>query len=684
MNVRKWEVSGLNKERAAKLSEQYGIPFFLAMMLEIRGFSERAEELLSGDLPLSDPFLMKDMDKAAGRIRLAIDRFERIAVYGDYDADGVTSTAMLYTYLEARGADVLYYIPQREGEGYGMNPGAVRQLSEQGVKLIVTVDNGISSFEEIRLAKECGIDVVVTDHHRPQETLPEAFAVVDAYRSDDQSPFRDFSGAGVVLKLLIALEDGEEAAVLEEFADLAALGTVGDVVPLFGENRSIVKAGLRLLGRGTRPGLNALFAKCSMSPQAATAAALSFTVIPRLNATGRMGSPQRAVRLLICEEEEEAEALAQEICEDNENRKAAEAEIADQAIKTIESDPTLAFERVIVVSGRGWHHGVIGIVASRITERFGKPCVVISEDGEWAKGSGRSVEGFSLFEAVSACKELLERFGGHPMAAGVTLKAENISAFREKINEYAKERFPEMPAPVLRLDCKLNPASLSPQMPAQLRGLEPFGSGNPQPLFGLYGMELSEVIPVGGGGHLRLLCRRGGATVTCMRFGVRREQFPYSPGAVVDLAVSLELREFRGEEQLTVNVKDIRLSSLDEEAALHSYRIYEKYRRREPMPGQEAHQLAPTREDLAMLYRLLAASRGAPQGLSQMLERLKGRFQLGKLLLCLEALEERGLIRAELSDEICTAEILETSGKVDVFASSVFAAMKMLIRQERR
>ncbi len=682
--MRRWEVADLNKEQAAQLAERYGIPFFLAMMLEIRGFSGQAEELLSGEILLSDPFLMKDMDRAAERIRLALDRFERIAVYGDYDADGVTATAMLYTYLEARGADVIYYIPQREGEGYGMNPGAVHKLADQGVKLIVTVDNGISSFEEVRLAKELGIDVVVTDHHQPQETLPEAVAVVDAHRRDDESPFRDFCGAGVVLKLLIALEDGEAAAVLEEFADLAALGTVGDAVPLFGENRSIVKAGMELLRRQTRPGLSILFSKCSLSPQMSTASSLSFSVIPRLNATGRMGSPERAVRLLVCEEEEEAELLAQEICDDNEDRKAVEAQIAAQAFETIEKDPTLAFERVIVVSGRGWHHGVIGIVAARITERCGKPCIVISEDGEYAKGSGRSVEGFSLFEGVSACKELLERFGGHPMAAGISLKAENVPAFREKINAYAKEAFPEMPASVLHLDCKLNPASLSAQMPDQLRGLEPFGSGNPQPLFGLYGMELLEVVPVGGGAHLRLVCRRGGVKVTCMRFGVRQEQFPYSPGAVVDLAVSLESKEFRGEEQLTVSVRDIRLSSLNEEESIHSYRVYEKYRRREPMPGQEARLLAPTREDLALLYRLIAAGRGAPQGLGQMVGKLKDRFQLGKLLLCLEALEERGLIRTEISDEICTAVVLETSGKVDVFASSVFGTMKMLIEQERR
>ncbi len=679
LNIKRWEVSKLDKGRAARTAEKYEIPSFLAMLLEIRGLTDRAGEILYDDVPLSDPFLMKDMDKAVERIRRAIDNFERIAVYGDYDADGVTSTAMLYTYLEARGADVLYYIPQREGEGYGMNAGAVEHLNTQGVKLIITVDNGISSVAEVELASKLGMDVVVTDHHRPQEQLPAAAAVVDAYQAEDQSPFSDFSGAGVALKLLIALEEGDEEAVLEEYADLAALGTVGDVVPILGENRTIVKAGLALLARGGRPGIEALLQNCSVSGQDLTANSLSFTLIPRINATGRMGAPERAVRLLTCDYEEEAAQMAQEICEDNEERRRVEAEVAREAIERVEQDPTMAFEPVIVVSGQGWHHGVIGIVASRVTGRFGKPCFVISIDGGQAKGSGRSVEGFSLFQAVCACEELLEKFGGHPMAAGINLKAENVPLFREKINAYAKKEFPEMPPQVVTLDCKLNPASLSTQMPAQLQRLEPFGSGNPTPLFGLYGMELREVVPVGGGNHLRLSLCREGASVTCMRFGVKPEEFPFSPGEVLDLAVSLELREYRGEPQLSIQAKEIKLSALDAGLSIHSYRVYEKYRCREKIEQQEARILAPTREDLAALYRRLAAQKGVPAGLQSLLGALGGRFNLGKLLLCLEALEERGLIRYKITEELCGAEILPAGEKVDVFASKVFETMRTLI-----
>lgn len=682
MNIKQWEISNLDKVRAAGTAEKYEVSPFLAMLLEIRGLADQASQILYDDAPLSDPFLMKDMDKAVERIRRAIENFERIAVYGDYDADGVTSTAMLYTYLEARGADVIYYIPQREGEGYGMNAGAVEHLSTRGVKLIVTVDNGISSVAEVKLAAELGMDVVVTDHHRPQEQLPAAAAVVDAYQVGDHSPFSDFSGAGVALKLLIALEDGDEESILEEYADLAALGTVGDVVPVLGENRTIVKAGLALLARGGRPGLEALFQNCSVNSQAVTANSLSFTLIPRINATGRMGAPERAVRLLTCDYEEEAALLAQEICEDNEERRRVEAQVAREAIERVEQDPSMAFEPVIVVSGPGWHHGVIGIVASRVTERFGKPCFVISVDEGQAKGSGRSVEGFSLFQAVCACEELLEKFGGHPMAAGINLKAENVPLFREKINEYAKRSFPEMPAQTIKLDCKLNPASLSTQMPAQLRRLEPFGSGNPVPLFGLYGMELKEVVPVGGGNHLRLSLCREGAMVTCMRFGVKPEEFPYSPGEVLDLAVILELREYRGEPQLSIQVKEIKLSSLDTGLSIHSYRVYEKYRRREKMEQKEARILAPTREDLAALYRRLVAQKGAPAGVQSLLGALGTRFNLGKLLLCLEVLEERGLIQYKISDELCDVQILPAGEKVDVFASRVFETIRTLIREK--
>ena len=680
MNIKKWEVAPLDKERAAQLAERYSLPFFLAMLLEIRGVDQEEEirDLLSGG-QLSDPFLMKDMDKAVERIRRAIDDFEKIAVYGDYDADGVTATSILFTYLEAVGADVIYYIPQREGEGYGMNLHAVETLHQEGVTLIITVDNGIASVNEVERAAQLGIDVVVTDHHRPQERIPSAYAVVDAYQSDDHGPYKDLSGAGVALKLVMALEDGDADAVLEEYADLAALGTVADVVPVLGENRTIVKAGLSILTRGGRAGVDALMEQSGMGGKATTATSLAFTVIPRINATGRMGAPERAVRLLTCETQEEAEPLSAEICEDNNHRREVEAQIAKEAMEKIEQDPALLYSRVIVVDGKDWHHGVIGIVASRITERFGKPCMVISTDGQMAKGSGRSVEGFSLFEAICACGDLMERYGGHPMAAGITLPVENVPLFRERINQYAAQVCREMPAPILRVDCRLNPSALTPEMPQSLQPMEPYGSGNPQPLFGLYGMELKQIIPVGGGNHLRLVCAKRGATLTCMKFSTRPEEFPFAPGEVLDLAVTLEAKEFRGEPQLTVSVREAKLSGLNMEECVHTYRLYESIRRGESLTPAEGEEVLPTRQDLAGLYRKLVSYQGAAFGVQALLGSLPG-MNLGKLLLGLDMLQERRLVALMDGEERRSAQILPTQGKVDIFASPVYQQAKALVK----
>ena len=589
MILRKWEVRPLDKERAAAFAQTYGVPFFLAMLMNIRGLDDAAHlrEFLGEGEPLSDPFLLKDMDKAAARITRAVDNMEKIAVYGDYDADGVTSTAMLYSYLETRGADVIFYIPQREGEGYGMNIGAVEYLKEQGVSLIVTVDNGISSVQEVARANELGIDVVVTDHHRPQEILPDAVAVVDAYRPDDTSPYKHFSGVGIAFKLLMALEDGagDVEDLLEAYSDLAAIGTIGDIVPLTGENRTLIRAGLERLSQSDRLGVQALLENAGIAGKALTSTNVAFTLVPRINATGRMGAPERAVRLLISGDEEEAEVLSVEICAENEDSRRVEAEIAEAAVANIEAKGYMK-DRVVVVVGENWHHGVIGIVASRVTERCGKPCMIISRGETEAKGSGRSIEGFSLFEAICACGDLLLKFGGHPMAAGITLKPENIEAFRKRINQYAAEHFPQMPTQTVTLDCKLNPAALSVSMAQSLTQLEPFGNGNPQPVFGLFNMELSNVTPVGGGGHLRLTLEKNGAVITAMRFNTKPEELPYHIGDKIDLAVQLEAREFRGQPSLTVIVRDMKFAAFNTEKNKPSLSSFEKTQRSEALSAE--------------------------------------------------------------------------------------------------
>lgn len=679
MILRKWEVRPLDKERAAAFAQTYGVPFFLAMLMNIRGLDDAAHlrEFLGEGEPLSDPFLLKDMDKAAARITRAVDNMEKIAVYGDYDADGVTSTAMLYSYLETRGADVIFYIPQREGEGYGMNIGAVEYLKEQGVSLIVTVDNGISSVQEVARANELGIDVVVTDHHRPQEILPDAVAVVDAYRPDDTSPYKHFSGVGVAFKLLMALEDGagDVEDLLEAYSDLAAIGTIGDIVPLTGENRTLIRAGLERLSQSDRPGVQALLENAGVAGKALTSTNVAFTLVPRINATGRMGAPERAVRLLISGYEEEAEVLSEEICADNEERRRVEAEIAEAAFADIEAKGYMK-DRVVVVDGENWHHGVIGIVASRVTERCGKPCMIISRGETEAKGSGRSIEGFSLFEAICACGDLLIKFGGHPMAAGITLKPENIEAFRKRINQYAAEHFPQMPTQTVTLDCKLNPAALSVSMAQSLTQLEPFGNGNPQPVFGLFNMELSNVTPVGGGGHLRLTLEKNGAVITAMRFNTKPEELPYHIGDKIDLAVQLEAREFRGQPSLTVIVRDMKFAAFNTEKNIASLASFEKWQRGEVLSAEDKNRLYPDRACLAAIYRALRTVNGKETDQVRFVSQFGKDMTLGLFKTALLVFEERGLVHSEIADDTFTATLIETSGKTDITRSPVLLALQ--------
>lgn len=679
MILRKWEVRPLDKERAAAFAQTYGVPFFLAMLMNIRGLDDAAHlrEFLGEGEPLSDPFLLKDMDKAAARITRAVDNMEKIAVYGDYDADGVTSTAMLYSYLETRGADVIFYIPQREGEGYGMNIGAVEYLKEQGVSLIVTVDNGISSVQEVARANELGIDVVVTDHHRPQEILPDAVAVVDAYRPDDTSPYKHFSGVGIAFKLLMALEDGagDVEDLLEAYSDLAAIGTIGDIVPLTGENRTLIRAGLERLSQSDRPGVQALLENAGIAGKALTSTNVAFTLVPRINATGRMGAPERAVRLLISGYEEEAEVLSEEICADNEERRRVEAEIAEAAFADIEAKGYMK-DRVVVVDGENWHHGVIGIVASRVTERCGKPCMIISRGETEAKGSGRSIEGFSLFEAICACGDLLLKFGGHPMAAGITLKPENIEAFRKRINQYAAEHFPQMPTQTVTLDCKLNPAALSVSMAQSLTQLEPFGNGNPQPVFGLFNMELSNVTLVGGGGHLRLTLEKNGAVITAMRFNTKPEELPYRIGDKIDLAVQLEAREFRGQPSLTVIVRDMKFAAFNTEKNIASLASFEKWQRGEVLSAEDKNRLYPDRACLAAIYRALRTVNGKETDQVRFVSQFGKDMTLGLFKTALLVFEERGLVHSEIADDTFTATLIETSGKTDITRSPVLLALQ--------
>lgn len=608
MRRKKWVVAKSNKDFAALTAQELSIDPFAALLVTSRGFNDidDIDSFFDNEATLSlDPFSIKDMDKAAERINRAIDDFELICVFGDYDADGVTATALLYSYLEARGANVIRYIPDRVLEGYGLNSDAVKELSERGVKLIVTVDNGVSAIEEAELAKELGMTLIVTDHHKVGGELPDAYAVVDPHREDCPSIFKEMSGVGVAFKLVCALEGGADDMLLEEYGDLVALGTIGDVVTLTGENRIMVRNGLRAINEEPRAGIAALMEAAGLGDKVFTASSAAFTVCPRINAAGRMGSAHKALDLLLCDDDEAAADLAEEINSMNALRQKTENDIFMQATAMLDSDPELKNDKIIVVDGEGWHQGVIGIVAAKITERYGRPCVVISRDGENAKGSCRSVEGFSIYDAIESVSDCLDHFGGHTLAAGVGLKSSRIFEFRCRINEYAANK--EMPFALQKIDCKLLPSSISLDILDSLSMLEPFGAGNPQPCFGLFGVRIDDITGISEGRHIRMTVSKNGARTGVVCFGLPEKSFPFEKGDLVDLAVNLDRNFYNGETRVSIIVRGIRPSETDEERVLSAIRLYEKFARGEKLTADEANKILPSRDLQVAVFKSIKA-----------------------------------------------------------------------------
>lgn len=673
-----WTVAPLDKNEASQIQNKYELPAIIAMLLQIRNIKtkEEIEDFLLNDSQIASPFEIKDMDKAVERIKSSLDNCELICVYGDYDADGVTSTALLYSYLETIGANAMYYIPSRETEGYGMNKSAVDFLSDKGVKLIVTVDNGIAAAEEIAYAKTLGIDTVVTDHHMPTGELPNACAVVDLHREDCNSKFKSLSGVGVAFKLIMALE-GEYCDVnslLDNYADLLCLGTIGDIVELRGENRVFVKRGLQSIMNRDRIGIDALVQSSGLGGKNITAGNVSFTLVPRINAVGRLGLSGKSVNLLLTEDPDEAEEISSKLCEDNSERQQIEKEILDKIDTKIKQNPALVLDKVIVIDGEDWHQGVIGIVASRIKDVYGKPTIIISKSGESAKASGRSVEGFPLCDAVFACADLLTHYGGHPMAVGLSLDSNKIELFRNRINEFAKSY--DMPFDRLNIECKLNPAFISVDIVNSLSYLQPFGAGNPTPVFGLYNMSLVNIIPLSNNKHLKLVLSRGNTTINAMKFFTSTEEFPYKKGDMLDLAVTLDTNEYNGNVSVSVITKAIKATLDNTEEILESLRIFEDFCNGTELVTAQIQSIIPDRNDFALLYRFLKSNGGYDYPAETLVHKLDNKLSFGKIRVILEAMSELGLI------EICEGlkenhiKLIEVAGKVDLESARIISKLR--------
>lgn len=674
MSRKKWITAHIDKDLAAQVAENHSLDPFTALILVSRGITEYedVEDFFDTDFSFSDPYLIADMDKAALRIKKAIDDFEKICVYGDYDADGVTSTALMYSYLSSHGADVMYYIPDRITEGYGMSCSAVDKLHAQGVKLIVTVDNGVSAIEEVAYAKSLGIETVVTDHHMPGEQLPDAVAVVDPHREDCNLHFKDWAGVGVAFKTVCALENGDYSEILNEYADILAVGTVADVVDLKDENRAIVKYGVAKINTNPCNGINALRQIAGVSDRALNGVGITFSLAPRINAAGRMESAVTALRLLLCEDLAEALSIAEQVDNCNKQRHISESEIMEEAVACIEADKRLKYAKVIVVCGENWHHGVIGIVAARITERYGRPSIVITFDGDKGTGSARSIEGFSVYDAIKACGDVLTHFGGHTMAAGLGIDRENVESFFRAINAYASSC--EETVPTLMLDCKLNPAYINAQLAESLEALEPFGAGNPQPVFGIFGVRITGIKPVGEGKHLRMSFTKGNTQFYAMKFSATLNELPYREGDTVDLAVKIEKNEFKGEVRASVQIKDMRFSGIDEDKLFKSRALYEKYMRGETLTCHEARFLTPSREFLLGVFNFLKNYGGWQFDIESMLVRTSCPAEnLCKMQISVDVLCELGLIRQERGIIIFDGD----GKKADLSASAVLRDLAM-------
>ncbi len=639
-----------------------------AMVLASRGIENKAQadRYLSCSCPMPDPFLMKDMDLAAGRVGLAMSRGEKIAIFGDYDVDGITATCLLTDFLRKHGADVVSYIPGRLEEGYGLNPIAIHQLSREGVKLIVTVDCGITALAEAELCRELGMDLVITDHHECKDQLPRAVAVVDPHRPDGGYPHKNLSGVGVAFKLAAAL-CGSQEEVLDDYADMVCLGTVADVMLLQGENRVFVSRGLESLRRTKRPGIAALMSESGCTPDSVTASSIGFMLAPRINAAGRMGQIDLAIELFLTDDPQRAAELARALCELNRSRQSVESEIYAQAVSMLPSGQP---PHAIVLAEESWHQGVVGIVASRIAEEYSCPTFLICLDGDHGKASSRSHGGFNLFSSLTALSPLLESYGGHELAAGFTISRGNIPEFRRQICQLASAFYcDDTPRTVLDADCAISLELLSVPGIETLSSLEPCGSGCPKPILVLNQMTVERISMVGNGRHMRLRLRQGRFTVNAIYFSATPETASIQVGDMVDVAFNPQINEFRGERSVQLNILDIRpycAAPCPPDTSL--YRALQEDR----ISKADAGTLLPDRALLGMVWRYLASHacpdmQEVPVCLCRKIVRWSGiSLSLGQLMTCLDIFRDVGLLQTTRQNKYLSIRLTPGQNKADL------------------
>ena len=633
---KKWNIrySVDDAELILEIADSLGITKALATVIVNRGHrsvNEAEAFIKKSQEVLYDPFLLNDMEKAVARILLAIKNKERITIYGDYDVDGITSVSIMHLYLERVGAIVDYYIPSRK-DGYGVSMNAVDMIHERNTGLIITVDTGVTAFDEIDYSNSLGIDVIVTDHHECTDCLPKAIAILNPKRTDTTYPFPNLAGVGVAFKLLCAIEKSIKNIELNDavrsiangYADLTAIGTIADVMPVIDENRILISIGLLRAEKTDKIGLAALIDYCrngegktsykNKQKKKLSSGFVSYSLAPKINAAGRISSASLAAELFLAKESKIANDYSLQLFDINRERQATENKIADEALKMIENSK-IDDEPIIVVHDSSWHHGVVGIVASKVTERYGVPSILISFEGNEdpeddeaiGKGSGRSICGMNLVNALQGCSDLLEKFGGHELAAGLTIKRKNLPEFKRRIAMIAKKCFDGVESELfLDIDCELDGEEINMELASQLSYLEPYGVSNPVPVFAMRNAILNDITPVGMNRHLRLSITKGNCMFTAMLFSVSAQEFGLCTGDEVDLAFNLDINEYNGISSVQIIVKEIKPSERNVHFELVNEEIYQSVKSGEA--NLDAEYIIPTRDDFADAFNLLLAA----------------------------------------------------------------------------